>query len=807
MNYPKINIINSLDEKIVIYDAFQNDENNEKLSNYFGTLTSISNIDAGKSSSFNPIHGPVSTYIVYDSKNNPITRLFSIGISEETFTVTQAELDIMKVTNAFIKFLQDMPENPQCITFQKILKDGKGSADKVNTFFQETTDYKACTFVSYMLAVVAIARTPAAKNKPPQEQVYLLSCLVNSMGYHWPSGFPDITVFNFKCSENNGALVIGGELNINDVKLADGVLPIVLGFLPSSEIKFVFQLVYNHGLATGSTCLKFTLDDIKIPIGNDKKFQIKQPTISLNINPLFKFVVFEVKGEIPFKVFNNPKIKADISMVIDNIEAEVGIELKEETPNLLTPPGMKGLHFDTFGVGLGLIFEPPGLAVGIEGTFHVGKAGEIPLNNDRFAIICEMEGEVPNPVYLSFYIPKLDIEEVITLFTNTTIDIDFPVSFQDLSVTWAENLMEPLVLPDGSLTQMAYGFSAYMDIFGIQSYGFLKIDISSGLSGDFTISPLNLGGLLKLSGNGKAICLKYGANGKPIPNNTIPKSATDKKAITEAKSKQIIKAGGPSMTLKTSSSPYFSLDGEISLFELIKEKIDAKIGKNGISFELDYGAIIQTKMYCCLKDYHNFSGKFSYGIDLHLKLPKIAGCHLGSIHLDSGCDLSMEIKTSKSDVQIKVKGGFHFEGLHLTFGSFKVDNNISSLSSLLQHTEKCISNNVNHIFKEITSDALKWAKAVNKEVVIIVDDVGDVLKKSFNKLEHEVVSIMRDAGFRPDQINRSIAKAFNDAGKAINDAAKDTGNAINDAAKDTGKAINDAAKDTGKAISHWDHWS
>ncbi|WKK82292.2 hypothetical protein [Marivirga arenosa] len=853
MSYSKITITNSLQEGIVVYDAFQNDAQDKNLSNFFGTLTSISKVAAGANQTFEPIHGPISTYIVYDNNYNPITRVFSMGIEAQTFTVTEADVAIMNSTNAFIKLLQDSPSDPQCVAFQAILKGGKGTSKKVNDFFKGTTDYQTCTFISYMLAVVAIARTPETKNKPPQQQVYSLSSLAKYMGFDWPPGIPDVTVSNFNCSENSEAIMVGGKLNINDVTLADGVLAHVLSFLPSPEITFGIEFVYDGGLATGSTCLKFTLDDIKIPIGGGKTFDIDQPTILLSLNPLFKFVVFEVKAEIPFNIFKSPTIDADIAMTIDNIEAEVGVNLKGNTTSLLTPPGIKGLHFDSFGVGLGVIFEPPGFAIGVEGTFHIGNKGQVPLTDDKFAIICEMEEEVPNPVYLSFYVPKLDLSELITLFTNTTINLDLPVSFQDLSFTWAENLMEPLVLPDGSLTKVGYGFSAYMSILDLQFYGYLQIDLSSGISGDITMSPLSFGKLLKLTGNGKAINLKYDVNGNPIPNNTIPKTAAEKKVIANATSKQIIAAGGPSMTLSTSSSPYFSLDAEISLFELVNEKIDAEISKDGISFELDYGAVMETKMQCRLEDYHNFSGKFTYGIDLNVPLPSVAGFSLGSIDLDAACDLGLAISTSTSDVRFGVQGGFTFEGLDLSFGPFNADVNINSISALIDAVGKYVLVHAGDIFKAFILNASKWAGFVKNEVIKGVKDVAQGLKTAFNQSETEVASIMHGVGYGVDEIASGIQNAFSASANEIATALKDgigasdtvvtaalkgigfgvqdiatalnsvfglaptaikdilsaagfADSAIESAFNAIGGAFASAAKSIWHAVTHWDHW-
>ncbi|CAL2108487.1 conserved hypothetical protein [Tenacibaculum sp. 190524A02b] len=754
-----ITIKNTLTKDIVVYDAFQNDATDKSLTNFFGTLTSITTIKAGASNEFTPIHGPISTYIIFDEEYTPITRVFSMGMQSETFTITQDEVTIMNSTQDFLKLIQNSPTNAEVIQFQKLIKNGQSSAEKVNAFFESTTDYKNVTFISYMLAVVALARTPKTRNKPPQEQTYSLSTLATYMGFDWPSSIPDITLSHINCSETNEAISIGGQLNINDVTFDTGVLEHIQSFLPDTTVDFKIEFIYNGGLSTGMTCLIFSLDNIKIPISDGKTFDIDKPTLLLTLNPLFKFVVFEVKATIPFNIFKSPTIDANIAMTIDNIEAEIGVDLQGNTTSLLTPPVVKGLHFDSFGVGMGLIFEPPGFAIGLEGTFHIGNQGQVTLTDDSFAIVCEMEEEVPNPLYFAFYVPKLNLDEVITIFTNTSTSLDFPVTFEQLSFRWAENPMEPVVLPDGSLAPMGYGFSGFMDLFGLKFYGYLQIDMNTGIHGTITMNKLSFGNLLSISGDGKGVTIKE-INGQPVPNNTIPKTAEAQKAIKNATTATLITSGGPEMSISTTSSPYFTLDAAISLLDLVNEKIDATISKSGISFELDYGAVLQTSMYCTLKDYHNFSGSFTYGIDIDIPLPSIAGFSLGKIDLNADCDVNLGISTSTSDLIFSVGGGFEFDSAKLSFGPFNADVNISSISSLLSAIEHEIISDASSIFKDFIEDASKWAGYVKNAIIHGVEDVAKGLKQAFKKTASEAASIMHGAGYGIQEIGSALQSVY-----------------------------------------------
>lgn len=855
MSYPAITIKNNLTETLTIYDAFQENTDNKNLTNFFGTLTNVSSVPSSGTQTFKPIHGPVSTYIIYDTNYNPVKRIFTLGNNPQTFTVEQADVEVIKTTEAFIKLIQNSPDNSEVVAFQKLIKGGNASPKQVNDFFQGTTDYKLCTFVSYMLVVITLARTPESANKPPQDQNYALSSLLKYLGIDWPEGFPDIVISDFFYGEENDILKIGGKLNINNVTFQEGVLDHVLAFLPSPEITFRVEVILKPGLSVGTTILTFTLDDVKIPIGNGKTFDIDKPTMMLSINPLFKFVVFEIKADIPFNIFNSPPFTAQVAMTIDNIEAEVGVEVTGNTSTLLTPPVIKGLHIDSFGVGLGLFFEPAGFAIGVDGKFHIGEQKErILLDDDQFAIVCQMEEEVPNPLYLSFYVPKLDIEQVVTLFTNTNYQLDIPITFEDLSFRWAENPLEPVVLPDGSLAPMGYGFSAYMNLLGLTFYGYLEIDLAKGISGEITMSPLSLGNIFKLTGDGKGVSIKIDKNGDPIQNNVIPKTAADKSAIKNAASKQIIEPGGPEMTISTSSSPYFSLDANVSLLGLINEKIDATIAKEGISFELDYGAVLETKMQCALKDYHNFSGSFSYGIDISVPFPSIAGFHLGNIKLNTGCDVDFSITTSTSDVNFKVQGGFHFEDLNLSFGPFDADVNLTSIEDFLKAIEQYILGHVEEIFADIIKDASRWANFVKQAIISGVSDVAEGLKTAFGKSADEVASIMHGAGYDINTIANGIKEAFQAPASAVAQALKQgfgatsnqvaaalktigfgidqiapalqavfglaptvikdilqgigfTSDQIKNAFESLGGDFKEAAEKIWGAIKHWDHWN
>ncbi|KAF6515803.1 hypothetical protein HZS61_004544 [Fusarium oxysporum f. sp. conglutinans] len=321
------------------------------------------------------------------------------------------------------------------------------------------------------MGITYIAEQPESKGKPLDQAVYSLSTLVNLLGGTWPSDFPDIVVTKFTCNTKNDS---------------DEALQSFGSLFDVEELQVALSINYSFGLNLFGTRLSISLDAMHVPFGGLARLTINKPTVTIDINPLFKFVVFTITGDIPFNIFGKA-FEADVSMVIDNIEANFGIVIKGDNASLPAPPVMKGMHFDSFGVRIGIIFEPPGAAIGLSGQLHIGDAGssaQVALDDDKFVIVCELVEEVPNPLYISFYVPQMHLADVLTVFTHAPSPFDVPVTFTDLSFLWSENPMEPVALPDRLLSNMGYGFSAAANILGFSFYGDLEINLNNGLTAD-----------------------------------------------------------------------------------------------------------------------------------------------------------------------------------------------------------------------------------------------------------------------------------------------------------------------------------
>lgn len=757
MSNPQIAFDNELGDDVQLFDSFTSDDE----PNYYGKLTPLGTVKAGSSATITGLHSAVNVVIAFDGGGHPVGR-YAAMFSKKAFSITAGDVAAVAEGTRLVDLRVAHPDDPVAVQFAELLQESKTSdgVKKIDDFLAQTTDYAHCTYADYMLALTDRARHPASPPQP-EARVYKLSMLCNLLGGTWPDGFPDIAVRDFKCSTRNDTLFLGALVEVVDLPFEDSsVAKNVLSVLPAHEVDAEFSFSYEPGLNLFRTTISFTADDFHIPVGNGATVTLKSPKVSFDISPLFKFVVFKAQAQIPFDIFGE-QFDASIIMVIDNIEAQISVEISGEHGSLPAPPPMKGVHFDDFAVGMGIIFEPPAYALGLEGRFHIGEGDAlVTLNDDTFALICGFEGDVPNPLYISFYVPALDLSTLVEVFTDTHLPLDVPVQLEQLSFQWAENPMEPLVLPDGSLTEMAFGCNAYLRILGLQLYGSLRIDLG-GIEGLFEMAPVALGDLLHVSGDGKGVNLKVDEQGNPLRNNIVPKTKADHDAIANAPLKEFVSPGGPELTISTSTSPYFSLDAAVSLFELVDYRVDARIDNSGISFTLDYGSVLRESMACVLRDFHNFSADFVYGIDVDIPLPTVDGYSLGHLPIEALCNAGLEIDTSSSEVRLEVHGSFDVEGITVTFGPFGAAVDISRLTDLLAAIETYLVDHAEELFSVFIDDAGRWASYVKNEVIAGVTDVAQGLQSAFNASEGEAATIMNQAGYDIDEAAAQIKNAYN----------------------------------------------
>jgi hypothetical protein len=598
---------------------------------------------------------------------------------------------------------------------------------------------------------------------------YSLAKLIRSVsGLEYPAGMPDISISHFFFRDDNGVVRFGGTVDVTDGlpfdPLLAGVILKLLGRTGPVNVEVSFDT--NVGLNLAGTQLTFSRAEIDVPLGGNERLRILKPTVTLTVNPAFKFVVFEVQADFPVTVFGQ-KIDTHLSMVVDNVEIEVGLDVTAPGATLRTPPPVTGVHFDSFGLGMGLVFEPPAYALGVQGSFHIGEGSNaVSLDDDTFAVVLDIEGDVPNPVYLSFYVPKLDIATVLTALTDVTVDVPVPLEFDDLSFTWVENPMEPLALPDGTTSKGRYGFSAYMDLFGLKGYADADLSLNQ-VTVDAVMAPLDLAGLFKLTGRGTAVSMKFDARGNPIRHNVIPKTAAERAAIAGAVSKEIVPAGGPLVHISTAGPPYVKVDADAMFLGVSLASVDVTVDDSGLRFDLQ---LPLTKGTCHLATAGNLGGSFAYGPDWTIPLP----ASLGNVQLQAEVDFSLSLVVSEgggsSAVVFTANGGFAFMGIPLQFGPVHLDVNVTALEDVLAACESFVINEVASVFGPVIGDAVRWAKCVVHGFVSAVDTIASGLKDHFQQSLDAAARVLQAAGVEVGDAAAQLKDAYNAAARDLSKA-------------------------------------
>src|SRR5690349_10632367 len=103
--YPSVTFNNKLtNTSLSIYDSFSDDgDTTGKNADYFGNLSHVCDVTTGAGQAIQPVHGPVSAYIAFDSNGIPVGRYFTLGMDAASFDITPQDVAAMDQSFAFLK--------------------------------------------------------------------------------------------------------------------------------------------------------------------------------------------------------------------------------------------------------------------------------------------------------------------------------------------------------------------------------------------------------------------------------------------------------------------------------------------------------------------------------------------------------------------------------------------------------------------------------------------------------------------------------------------------------------------------------
>lgn len=442
------------------------------------------------------------------------------------------------------------------------------------------------------------------------------------------------------------------------------------------------------------------------------------------------------------------------------------------------PFGLLGVRLTELDIEVGVDFEPPGVELGIQGKFNI--SGQQPSKND-FAIVLNLEGEVPNPRYLGSHVEHLTIADMVHAYTGNADSIPLPdflkvIHGDDLSVYWAE---EPgIVLPDGTPTQEGFGFDGTLTIGSFTIHAKLAVGTASGVAGDGELPPIDWAkGALKLTGNGLGV----------IRNN-----------------KEVIPKGGATILINSKSSPYLDISAKATLFNIISEEVEIEVTNSGFKFKLSttIGSVYHAEFDCELsKSGFKAHGDFKVGINGDIGPIHILGINFGSISLDVDFETTLDVSVDEHGFSLGVSGSFDFEGVHLSLPSFTIEADFNSLEDLPGKIFDQIKNEADKIFKSIFNAAGKLIGPVIEEAEKIGAAVADEAREIAAGAEVAAVKVADDAKAAYDSAKQTAEAAAqaavqleHEAGKVFSDAATEAAKIGDEALADVKQVGEEAAR-------------
>lgn len=544
---------------------------------------------------------------------------------------------------------------------------------------------------------------------------------------------------------------------------------ILMGNLQSivggSEMKL--QVTFGDGIR-----LFIVLDgDLYVPTKDHKLFKLANAGILIVIAGEIAIGLY---GSFGFKLFG-ADIDASASLLIAASEIQAAVMVDSNDKPLPPPPGIRGLHMYNLGIAMGIFFRPPSLKLGVMGKFRIGQ---LQTSDDSFGIVLQIVGDVPNPVYLSFYMDEINFGQVYTLFTDNPapaiVELIDVIKATDVSFYWAE---QPVLLPDGTFAQPGFAFGGNIDIFGFNAHGDFSIFPSSGIKGTAEMDPLDLFGVLQVEGDGKGIMRIVDAEtGKPVDN----RSQNDQNTSGGTKELVVVKPGGPVVQIDSSGSQIFHANWQISLFDIFKQSVNVDISRNGASFIISYDIehIGQLDLYCTLDNLKRFCAGADFELEVDIKVGpfKFHGINLGSLHFEAGISVAVSVEIGLNAFELKIHGmSFNFMGLSFALPDISLKESPSSLAEIPKIIINYIKDNASDIFDSLLTDPAKWAEMAKELLMEGFESIGSVLKDAYELTSDAAAAIMDGAGFAAHEVGAALKDVFNLSADAISDVLNKLG--------------------------------
>jgi hypothetical protein len=552
---------------------------------------------------------------------------------------------------------------------------------------------------------------------------------------------------------------LGGTPDRPDVTvlktLLSGRPPVLLGEVTlSTSVLAIAVTVQLDGSVriTGAGATSVTLTDVSLILKPDP-------------------VALTLKGSVEFPLGSTTLLATGLLTVAAN-QVTGALNVQGENGQVLPiPMGFQGVHLTDIGVEIGVTFEPPSLEMGVLGRFVIGPGDATPHGpvqsrpltamppSDEFVLILGLEGEVPNPLLLSMYLQELSLSEAVEAFTNQQAGLPAVVndiSASDLMIYWCD-APAGLQQPDGTWAYPGYGFNAILDLYGIRAYAELKIDSTSGITGNACIDPLGIPGVIDLTGTGPGTPAAYTGQATVRP-------------------------GGAQIQVSTIASPYLDISWQLTLFSTLTQTVSAQLTSSGFTFAADASAAgFSSALACAFQTSGHLSMTFSVSLNADADLGTVSGVHVGHVHLAdvaAACSLTADASPS---LRITIDASFEFDGTGYSMPQISVSTPFSSLPDIPAAILRQIENEGATIFAGFISTAAAYLDVVRQGLITAGDEIGSVLRTGYGLTADQAAAAMKAAGYGITAIGSALISGWGASAGDVAGALASAGYSVSDA--------------------------
>lgn len=586
----------------------------------------------------------------------------------------------------------------------------------------------------------------------------------------------------------------------------DGVLGQVLSVIP--DLRLLFQVTYSPTEAAYYAALS---GNVNLPTNKDVILSIN--TAAVRFRQTLLGSVYQVMGSFRFNMFGE-SLTATLSAIFEPNGTALAATIEADEDGLPGPPGLKGFHLYQLGLLMGMEVTPPSLTIAMQGKYQIG-VGKSALNEVGLAF--QIIEKVPNPLYLSFYMEEAGFDELITLVTDKPASGILKslqaVQGYDLSFYWAN---QQVVLPDGSVALPGFGFGGMITIFGFGAFGEFVMITGQGIKGSAQLSPIDLGGVLKVAGNGpgiKRLYEKVNDDWKLVDNVKATKSLEG----GNYKEQVIVKPGGPIIAFNALGDPMFLMSWDITLFDVVGQKVDVTISSKGITFTLTYkiSNALLLAIECELQSWTAFSAHAEFIMDLNFTIPsfKVFGVQVGNLKINSSLDAELKIALNPQQFLLEIDGDFDFQGTSLDLPKITLNASPSDLQKLPEWIVAQIQGNAENIFKDVFNMADDLAKMIEMGIVTGVDNVAGVFKDAYQVGAQKAAELVKMAGGTAEDALDAISDVYDLGADELANIGENLGmgaSAVGDFLKNTGgytdEVVSAALQGAGYSVEQvWDY--